>query len=209
MKNSLFILVIVAITGVVALIVPYSNKLENTTLSFNSQTIPSTLKNTISSKKKKTLLVGDSLISDRNFINQINATCISNGDLEISDTYKSKCNFFKIKFIYENLNSIDDKEIQNFNNISYHIRQSKETSDADNFIIKNLILKKGDVFTDSIRIYSYENYIEALVQKNKYFYLEGNYLWILKFNIDEAGVNVVDWSSYIVNDSGKIILEEN
>ncbi|KAB1068401.1 hypothetical protein F6U93_06785 [Tamlana haliotis] len=209
MKKVIFILVMVVALGLISCKETLSNKSEDTTCYNKKDTVSDMLKNTISPKEKGIQLMGDSLISDGNFIDKINTTCVSGGDLEISDSYKMKCEFFKIKFIYENLNGINNEVIQNFKNINYSIKQSKETSDADDFVIKNLILKKEGVLTDSIRMYSYENYIEALAQKNEYFYIKDNNLWILKFNIDEDGVNVVDWHRFTVNDGGKIILEEN
>ncbi len=167
-------------------------------------TTNSSLKKTIEKDIRDTLLIGDYLISRKKIVKNINTTCISEGGLAISDSYKKKCSYYKIKFPYESLNSVENKVIQNFKGINYSIKKSKETSEADDYAIKNLIIKKEGILTDSIRIYSYENYIEALVQKKEYYYLDENNLWILKFNIDEDGIKVVNWNKYSVNDNGKI-----
>ncbi|OEK08561.1 hypothetical protein A8C32_03680 [Flavivirga aquatica] len=167
-------------------------------------------KNFIENTQSSVLLTGDSLISDKHFIEKIDSTClITNGyygrtDAEIKN-YKKKCAYYEIKFSYEELNPIENKVIQNFGDIDYIINSSSKASDADDFTIKNLILKKNNVITDSIRVYSYENYIEALAQKNEYFYLKDNYLWVLKFNEDEDGINVENWSKYKIDNMGKIV----
>lgn len=166
--------------------------------------INNSLKKTIEKNIKDTLLIGDYLISQKAIVENINTTCVAEEGLAISDSYKKKCTYYQIKFPYESLNSIENKIIQNFKGINYSIKKSKETSNADDYVIKNLIIKKEGVLTDSIRIYSYENYIEALVQKKEYYYLDNDNLWILKFDIDEDGVKVVNWVSYTINNKGKI-----
>lgn len=152
------------------------------------------------------LFMGDSLISNEKFIKNIDLTCvISEGGLKITESYKKKCVFYKLNFPYEELNGLDNKIVQNYNGIDYIIKKSNTMSDADDFVIQNLIIKKENIITDSIRVYSYENYIEALVQKNEYYYLSNNNLWILKFNEDEDGVSVVSWDKYEVNNLGRLI----
>ncbi len=167
------------------------------------------LKKTIENDKRDTLLIGDYLISQKKIVKNINATCITEAGLAISDSYKKRCTYYKIKFPYESLNSVENKVIQNFKGINYSIKKSKETSDADDYVIKNLIIQKEGILTDSIRIYSYESYIEALVQKKEYYYLHNNNLWILKFNIDEDGIKVVNWDSYTINNKGKIAADNS
>ncbi len=182
------------------------NKLKVTTVNYD--TIKSNLKKTTYNNTKDTFLIGDYLISQKKIIKNINSTCVSENSLAISNSYKKKCTYYKIKFPYEELNTIDNKVIQSFNGINFSIKKSKETSDADDFAIKNLIIQKEGISTDSIRIYSYENYIEALVQKKEYYYLDNNHLWILKLNIDEEGIKVVNWNYYTINNNGKIVLEK-
>ncbi len=162
-------------------------------------------------KQNNVLLTGDSLISNKNFINKIDSSCIKTTGYygrteEEANDYKNKCVYYRIDFSYEELNSIDDEFIQRVGDVDCIIRNSNDISDSDDFIIKNLILKKNNIETDSIRIYSYENYIEALAQKNDYYYLKNNRLWILKFNEDEDGIRIVDWKQYFINYEGKIIL---
>lgn len=206
MKKYSFILVATFIFSVISCKKTINNKLENIINVNEKDAIADVLKKTVKSSNKDTLLIGDYLISKKNFVDKINTTCVSEEELAISDSYKKKCVYYKIKFLYEDINYIDENTIQSFNGISYSLKKSNESSDADDFAIKNLIIKKDDVLTDSIRIYSYESYIEALAQKNEYYYLKDNHLWILKFNIDEDGIKVVNWKNYKINDDGKIVL---
>lgn len=154
--------------------------------------------------EKDMLFVGDSLVSNTNFIKKIKPTCASS-TLEITESYKKQCVFYKITFPYEELNDIDSKVIQNFRGINYIIENLDTISNADDFVFKRLIIKKENVITDSIMIYGYENYIEALVQRTYYYYLENNYLWRLKFDIEEEGISIVSWNKYEINEKGKII----
>ena len=166
------------------------------------------LKNNV--QKKDILLLGDSLIANEGFVKKINKTCaISNGyygrtEADIDD-YKSKCVFYNIKFQYEKLKKVDNKIIKNFKGINYIIRNSNVASNADDYIFKDLILKKNNIITDSIKIYSYEGYIEALVVISEYYYIKDNHLWVLNFYEDEEGIHVESWSKYEINDLGRIV----
>ncbi|MFL0104838.1 hypothetical protein, partial [Tenacibaculum maritimum] len=67
---------------------------------------------------------------------------------------------------------------------------------------------KNNQKQDSLIVFSYENYIEALVNKSTYFYIKNNDIYIYEFNEDEEGIHSNNWKEYRI-EKGKFKLLKN
>lgn len=158
---------------------------------------------------------GDLLISDFNFVNSIDKTCKLNSaffgrsDKQINDD-NLKCALSKIKFDYEKLNSIKTKfSIGNINATTELFIKATKPSNIENADIYNqatLYIELNKKITDSIVIYHSINFSEALTVKERNYYIDKDYIYLLDIVEDESGTNVEKWTKNKVNKSGKIIL---
>lgn len=158
---------------------------------------------------------GDKLISDLDFVNQINTSCLltssyfnrSEEEIKQDDL---KCILSKINFDYSKLDSLKGKKIiGNLNhNLKIYIEKTtpKNFENADIYNQVTLFVKKDEIIMDSIVIYESINYIEALTVKQLYYYIDNNKIFLLNLSEDESGSSVKYWSEYYVNESGKIKL---
>lgn len=148
---------------------------------------------------------GDSLISQSGFVNEI----------QKSNNVKSQRNSLsKIKFDYDkfskwDLNMIEEKSIGKIG-LKFE-KEKKQNADADIYIHINLSIYKNNKKIDDLIVYKQENYAEALVAINQYFYIDPSLnLWTLGVNEDEDGIKVTFWNHYkIDSESGKITLIQN
>lgn len=161
---------------------------------------------------------GDKLISDLDFVNQINISCLltssyfNRSEEEIKQD-NLKCVLSKINFDYSKLDSLKGKKIiGNLNNsLELYIEKTtpKNLENADIYNQVTLFVKKGEIIMDSMIIYESINYIEALTVKQLYYYIDNNKIFLLNLSEDESGSSVKDWSECYVNESGKIKLVKN
>lgn len=158
---------------------------------------------------------GDLLISDFNFVNSIDKTCKLNSaffgrsDKKMKDD-NLKCTLSKIKFDYEKLNSIKTKfSIGNINATTELFIKSTKPSNIENADIYNqatLYIELNKKITDSIVIYHSINFSEALTVKERNYYIDRDYIYLLDLVEDESGTNVEKWTENKVDKSGKINL---
>ncbi|MCG7501352.1 hypothetical protein MHM83_05675 [Tenacibaculum sp. Mcav3-52] len=148
---------------------------------------------------------GDSLISNLKFIKSIEDSCIrTEGVLEDNreqrEDFNSRCRFYKITHDYSVLKGVEEKE-QFFkrNKIIYSLDLANKKSDADDYKFVSLCSEKDGENIDSLIVYSYENYIEALVTKGAYFYVKNDRVFVYKFNEDEEGIHSDEWNEYRIN----------
>lgn len=148
---------------------------------------------------------GDSLISQSAFVNEI----------QKSSNVKSQRNSLsKIKFDYDkfskwSLNTIEEKSIGKI--VLKFEKEKKQNADADIYTHINLSIYKNNKKIDDLIVYKQENYAEALVAINQYFYIDTILnLWTLGVDVDEDGTKVTFWNQYKINpESGKISLIQN
>lgn len=160
---------------------------------------------------------GDLLISDFNFVNSIDKTCKLNSaffgriDEQIKDD-NLKCALSKIKFDYEKLNSIKTKfSIGNINATTELFIKATKPSNLENADIYNqatLYIELNKKNTDSIVIYHFINFSEALTVKERNYYIDRDYIYLLDIVEDESGTNVEKWTENKIDKSGKIILDK-
>nr|WP_294926585.1 hypothetical protein [uncultured Flavobacterium sp.] len=167
---------------------PSSNNTRNTTISFIDN-----------------FTFGDSLISNYEFVNQLK----NNTDIK-----SQRINLSKIKFEYEKFNKWDLNINEEFNveNINLKFKKNKEQKpDTDIYTHISLYTYKNNKKIDELIVFKEENYSEALVAINEYFYLDSTLnLWTLEISEDEEGIKVISWNQYkIDNKSGKINLSNN
>lgn len=146
-----------------------------------------------------TISYGDKLISQYDFVNQLK----DNVDIKLQRAIISKIKFDYEKFANWNLNTNEEYKL---GSLYLKFKKSeKQKPDADIYTIINLATYKNDKKIDELIVYKEENYSEALVALNQYFYLDNNNLWTLGITEDEEGIKVTSWNQYkIDNNSGKI-----
>lgn len=145
---------------------------------------------------------GDKLISNLDFIKSINNTCkrvrgvIDDNDIQRKD-FNNRCKFYKISYNYNVFRGFEgQKQLFRKNNIRYSLGVANKNSDSDDYKFINLYSIKNGKKMDSLTIYSYQNYIEALVTKGTYFYIKNDKVFIYEFNEDEKGIHNNKWSEY-------------
>lgn len=151
-------------------------------------------------------LYGDSLISQLDFINQIQ----NNNDVKSQRAVLSKIKFDYDRFTTWDSNTIEEKKI-GFITLKFD-KEKKQNPDAAIYIHINLSIYKNNKKVDELIVYKQENYSEALVAINQYFYIDSNLnLWTLGINEDEDGIKVKFWNQYKIDEeSGKInLVKEN
>lgn len=161
---------------------------------------------------------GDKLISDLDFVSQINTSCLltssyfNRSEEEVKQD-NLKCVLSKINFDYSKLDSLKGRRIiGNLNNsLDLYIEKTtpRNLENADIYNQVTLFIKKDKIIMDSIVIYESINYIDALTVKQLYYYIDNNKIFLLNLSEDESGSSVNDWSEYYVNESGKIKLVKN
>ncbi|PZX93685.1 hypothetical protein DOS84_09765 [Flavobacterium aquariorum] len=145
---------------------------------------------------------GDLLISKSDFVSQIQ----NNNDIKLQ-----RANLSKIKFDYDKFTTWDynTTEEKNIGTITLKLKKEKKKNpDATLFTHINLSIYKNDKKIDELTVYKEENYSEALVAINQYFYIDSDLnLWTLETNEDEDGIKVIFWNYYKIDKgSGKINL---
>ena len=160
---------------------------------------------------------GDTLISDAKFINSINSTCKLNSpffgrtETRIKED-NTRCALSKIKFDYEKLNTIKTKtsigNISSSVEIFIKMTEPNNIENADLYNQATLYVEKNKKMIDSIVIYRSINFSEALVVKERKYFLSYDKIYLLDTVEDESGTIVDKWSLFKINESGKIILLE-
>ncbi|MFL0066881.1 hypothetical protein V2595_14750, partial [Tenacibaculum maritimum] len=89
-----------------------------------------------------------------------------------------------------------------------YLALANKKSDSDDYKFVNLYSTKNNQKQDSLIVFSYENYIEALVNKSTYFYIKNNDIYIYEFNEDEEGIHSNNWKEYRI-ENGKFKLLKN
>lgn len=160
------------------------------------------------------LWTGDSLISNRDFINSINSSCKIRGTFfnrsanEIKDD-DSKCALSKISFEYDKLDTVEKVFIGKNNKINLLFKKtlSKKINNSDPYHEVTLFSVKDNLPVDSIVIYRTANFSDALITDTRYFYIKKEKIYLLDITVDEAGTRIESWQSYDINkNSGKINL---
>ncbi|MWP50355.1 MULTISPECIES: hypothetical protein [unclassified Gilliamella] len=166
------------------------------------------------------LYVGDKNISNKEFINRINESCLlthpyfdrteKQMDIDAKNCILSKISydyyatfhdsFFKKKIYSSNIELILEKKEWD----SFH-----DAADLSTQI--NLITIKNHKRTDSLNVYLEKIYSEALTAKIRYFYLDRKLnLWLLTFIEDEKGNHLESWKKYKINSqTGKFELVDS
>ncbi|CAA0223572.1 hypothetical protein [Tenacibaculum maritimum] len=158
--------------------------------------------------------LGDSLISNISFIKTIDKSCrrpsgILSDSKKEREEFNQKCNFYKINYEYDFFRGLEEKkELFNNNYIDYYLALANKKSDSDDYKFVNLYSTKNNQKQDSLIVFSYENYIEALVNKSTYFYIKNNDIYIYEFNEDEEGIHSNNWKEYRI-EKGKFKLLKN
>ncbi len=158
--------------------------------------------NNIKNNEKGFVSYGDTLISQSVYITQLQNSI----DIKQQRINLSKLKFDYDKFLSWNYNTIEEKK---FGNITLKFQKENKTKQgADIFTNIKLTIVKDNKSIDDLIVYKQENYGEALVAINQYFYIDSNLnLWTLEVNEDEDGIKVKSWNSYLIDKkSGKINL---
>ncbi|MCV9926931.1 hypothetical protein OIU83_04680 [Flavobacterium sp. LS1R49] len=145
---------------------------------------------------------GDLLISQSDFVSRIQRN---------NDVKSQRANLSQIKFDYDKFtkwdaNTIEEKTI---GDLTLKFEKDKKLNpDAAIYTHINLSIYKNNKNVDKLIIYKQENYAEALVAINQYFYIDTNLnIWTLGINEDEEGIKVMFWNQYKVDkEIGKINL---
>jgi hypothetical protein len=164
------------------------------------------------------IFTGDKIISDKNFVDKINKTCIRNVFNE-NDTIDT-CILSKSKYD-ENYSSLRDKYKKLDYNKSFYINEGKfkylikkcpilnNRSDSESIInidesIKIMLCVFYDnVAMDSIVVFEDIWQTEFVYSLQKNFYLNKKNLWILNLYIGETGNKVTKYKKYKINSKGK------
>ncbi|MEO8234266.1 MAG: hypothetical protein ABI549_02525 [Flavobacterium sp.] len=160
----------------------------------------------IESKEVASVSLGDSLISQSDFVNKIN----SNIDFKEKRATISKIKYDFNKYTSWTDNTTEEKQLEDIG-LKFK-KESQIKNDADIYINIGLIVSKNNKQTDKLTVYKQENYAEALVAVSQYFYVDGNLnLWTLGIEEDEEGIYVKSWNQYkIEKETGKIkLVKEN
>jgi hypothetical protein len=149
--------------------------------------------------------IGNSLISQFDFVNKINTSI---------DKKEQRINLSGIKYDYDkftswNNDSIEEKKIGKITLKFQKINIKK--NDADIFVHVSISTLVNNVKSDTLTVYKQENYAEALVAINEYYFVNSDLnLWTLETNEDEDGVKIISWNQYKINsETGKIVLFKN
>lgn len=158
--------------------------------------------NNIKNNEKVFVSYGDTLISQSVYITQLQNSI----DIKQQRINLSKLKFDYDKFLSWDYNTIEEKK---FGNITLKFQKENKTKQgADIFTNIKLTIVKDNKSIDDLIVYKQENYSEALVAINQYFYIDSILnLWTLEINEDEDGIKVKSWNSYLIDKkSGKINL---
>lgn len=154
---------------------------------------------------------GDVLLSKIYFIKSIDKSCarvsgIISDNKEQRNQFKNNCNFFKLKYNYDEYRGLEKREkLYSMDNVNYYLDLNSQQSDSDDYKFVSLYSFYDGKKIDSIIVYSYENYIEALVEKGRYFYIHDKQIYVYEFNEDEEGIHSDRWSKFsIVNGEFKL-----
>ncbi len=157
---------------------------------------------------------GDSLISSLDFIKTIDISCkrvsgvISDSKKQRND-FNKKCNFYKIKYDYDILRGLESKKtLFDNNNTSYYMALADTKSDADDYKFIKLYSSRNNKKLDSLTIFSYENYIEALVNKGTYFYIKNDKIYTYNYVEDEEGIHSKNWKVHEIKNGQFQLLKE-
>ena len=150
--------------------------------------------------------LGDSLISQSDFVNKINSNI---------NAKEKRATLSKIKYDFSKYTSWSDitTEEKQLGDVTLKFqKESVVKNQADIFVHVALAIYKNNKQTDKLTVYKQENYAEALVAVSQYFYIDANLnLWTLGIEEDEEGIYVKSWNQYkIENETGKInLIKEN
>ena len=149
--------------------------------------------------------IGDSLISQFDFVNKINTSI---------DIKEQRIDLSGIKYDYDkftswNNDSIEEKKIGKITLKFQKVNIKK--NNADIFVHISVSTLVNNVKSDTLTVYKQENYAEALVAINEYYFVNSDLnLWTLETNEDEDGVKIISWNQYKINsETGKIVLFKN
>ncbi|MEP6803043.1 MAG: hypothetical protein ABI892_00865 [Flavobacterium sp.] len=166
------------------------------------------------------LWIGDSIISNLDFINDINNSCKINGSFfnrsknEIEHD-NANCVLSKIKFDYSSLEGLFQKSLSigknSFIDLVVEKTIPKNINNGDSYFELTLFSIKNGQRQDSIIIYKTVNFSDALVADTKYFHINNNNkIFLLDITEDETGAKVESWQSYKIDKkSGKVTLLKN
>ena len=156
-------------------------------------------------KEEKNIVYGDSLISDSVFVHQVK----NSSDVKLQRALLSKIKFNYDKFTSWTYDSIKQNKF-GLLTLKFEKEDNKNSNAEINTWIK-LSIYKNNINVDKINVYKQENYSEALVTINNYFYIDSKLnLWILAVNEDEEGIKVKFWNYYKIDEeSGKVNLVKN
>lgn len=156
---------------------------------------------------------GDVLLSKIDFIKSIDKSCkrisgaISDNEQHRGE-FKNKCSFLKLNYNYDVFRGFEEvKQLYSVGSVNYSLDLNNKNSDSDDFKFVSLYSIAAGKKIDSLIVYSHENYIEALVEKGRHFYLNNNQVYIYEFNEDEEGIHSTKWSKFSI-ESGKFKLLE-
>lgn len=160
---------------------------------------------------------GDPLIADLDFVKSIDPSCKIEGSYyESSDEQmeedNARCVLNKIKYdyyLFQELKArvlVDSLEGGIKLYINTTLPTAKEKQYAEVYHQATLYVEKEGKVVDSMVLYEYVNYMEAMVVSLRYHYLDGNKLYLLDYEDSENGSEVDQWQEYIINNTGTITL---
>ncbi len=169
----------------------------------NNLQVKDNLTTQVKSKSDIRFELGDEVLADLEFIKSINTTCgravgvIGNDDKQ-REEFEKNCNFYKIKYNYYELRGLEksQKVFEQNNNYSLVLNVTKRMTDSDDFKFIGLYTIDKNKKIDSLVVFSYENYIEALVEKGRIFYIKNNNVFLYDFNEDDKGIHSEKWRKY-------------
>ena len=138
---------------------------------------------------------GDKLISNIEFIKTIDETCkrthgVIQDNKKQRDAFNDQCQFYNIKYNYEVYRVLEkQKQLYQKDDINYYFDLAIKNSESDDYKFVNLYASKNGRKIDSLEVYNYENFIEALVEKGKYFYIKDEKIFTYMFYEDEDGIH--------------------
>ena len=177
-----------------ALVLFSCKKEENSNLQSNTVTITESDNTSIG--------IGDSLIAQDSFLSEFN---------EAADIKAKRAVLSNIKYDFDKYVSWkeNENEIKKIDGLSLKLQNDNSgKNEADIYSHIKLYVEKENKLLDTLTLYKQENFAEALVAINQYFYIDKKLnIWTLSIVEEEGSISINSWKQFKIDkNSGKINL---
>lgn len=153
-------------------------------------------------------LLGNAIISNKNFITETNENC----NFPSYDNEKdNQCEVIKLDLYYGKLveeRFVNQQPIYLTKNKEYNYLLLKDNI-QENLLEIQLIIKNNNEVTDSLKIYSEK--VSETAAISQYYYIDNQLknIWIVQILADELNRRISYWKHYIIDDTKYIKLMES